>query len=205
MKNNKSFIQIIKIISISCGVIFGLSACAQSEEELFVREEPMVTITTPAESTDPVEEKIIVEIKGQVLKPGVYTLKTNQRLNDLVNVSGGVTKEANLRFVNLAMKIMDGDSFYIPSITEEETGEITAQNSGGIASLGDGKSDGKIDLNNASKEELMTVTGIGPATADNILMYREENGPFKSVDGLLQVNRIGEKTLDKIRDSFFVR
>lgn len=59
-----------------------------------------------------------MEIKGHVVNPGVYSLKTNQRLNDLVQISGGVTENANLRHVNLAMKIMDGDSFYIPSMDE---------------------------------------------------------------------------------------
>ena len=93
---------------------------------------------------------------------------------------------------------MDGDSFYIPSLDEEIEVPMEGAPSGS-------NQQGKIDLNRATKEELMTVTGIGPATAENILAYREEHGPFKTVDGLLQVNRIGEKTLDKIRDSFIVR
>ena len=173
-----------------------LGGCTKTEEDLFVTKEPEVVVQ---EATKPEEHKIIVEIKGHILNPGVYVLDENQRLNDLIILSGGASENANLRHVNLAMKIMDGDSFYIPSMDEEVDPMVQS-------SLGGGETkEGKINLNQASKEELMTVTGIGPATADNILAYREENGPFKTVEDLLQVNRIGEKTLDKIRDSFVVR
>jgi competence protein ComEA len=120
----------------------------------------------------------------------------DSRLNDLVQVSGGTTPSANLRNVNLAMKIEDGQSFYIPSVHEEEQ-EITVGE--------ENQGDGKIDLNKATREDLMSVTGIGPSTADNILAYREENGKFTSVDELVQVNRIGDKTLEKIRDFFIVK
>lgn len=185
---------IIVLIGLMMSILF-LGGCSQKEEDLFISPSPDVIVKQSEVQND---EKIVVEIKGHVLNPGVYSLKTNQRLNDLVQISGGVTDNANLRHVNLAMKIMDGDSFYIPSMDEE--GDHTVQNS----SSGE-NNEGKIDLNKATKEELMTVTGIGPATADNILTYREENGAFKTVEDLLQVNRIGEKTLDKIRDSFIVR
>ena len=176
------------------GLLFP-SGCNNKEEDLFLPEDTEVVVNQPINE---IEQVIIVEIKGQVVKPGVYAMPGNQRLNDLLTLSGGITENANLRHVNLAMKMMDGDSFYIPSMGEE-----TNVTQGGAVG-GDNK-DGKIDLNRATKEELMTVTGIGPATADNILAYRDEHGPFKTVDGLLQVNRIGEKTLDKIKDSFIIR
>lgn len=169
--------------------------CKHKEEDLFLPKDTQVVVNEP---TEVLEQVIIVEIKGQVLKPGVYALPADQRLNDLLLLSGGVTESANLRHINLAMKIVDGDSFYIPAIDEEV--DLTSTDPG----MGK-PSDGKIDLNRATKEELMTVTGIGPATAENILAYREEHGLFKTVEDLLQVNRIGEKTLEKIRDSFIVR
>ncbi len=176
------------------GMLFS-SGCGNKDEDLFL---PVETGVVVKESTKEEEQVIIVEIKGQVVNPGVYALPGEHRLNDLLSLSGGVTENANLRHVNLAMKMMDGDSFYIPAMDEEI--DVTM----GGASTGTNQ-EGKIDLNRATKEELMTVTGIGPATADNILAYRDEHGPFKTVDGLLQVNRIGEKTLDKIKDSFIVR
>ena len=176
--------------------IFLLSACSgESKEGIFVPEEEEIIVT----ETEEPEEIMVVEIKGEVKKPGVYAMEPGSRLNDLLNTSGGALPEATLRNVNLAMRIADGDSFYIPS--KEETEE----SAGPSVIVGGGEAEGKIDLNKASREELMSVTGIGPSTADNILAYREENGRFSSVDDLINVNRIGEKTLEKLRDFFIVR
>ena len=171
------------------------TGCSGSDDNLFLEEETAEDIIVVEKESEEIMD-IIVEIKGEVQKPGVYAMPVNSRLNDLLAVSGGVSAFANLRNVNLAMKIEDGESFYIPSIHDEEE-EIV---------LGEQKrEDGKIDLNKASREDLMSVTGIGPATADNILAYREEVGKFNSVDELVHVNRIGDKTLEKIRDFFIVK
>ena len=185
----------IMIITWMIFFIFSSIACSSSDEKLFLEEETPDEIVVVTKESDDVMV-IIVEIKGEVQKPGVYSMSGNSRLNDLLAVSGGASPDANLRNVNLAMKIEDGESFYIPSIHDEEE-EIV---------LGEQKrDDGKIDLNKASREDLMSVTGIGPSTADNILAYRDEVGKFNSVDELVQVNRIGDKTLEKIRDFFIVK
>ena len=176
-------------------MILSFSGCTRDKDPLFLEQEAEEEIVVITKEEEPLSD-IIVEIKGEVLNPGVYTVPGDSRLNDLVLESGGITSSANLRNVNLAMKIEDGQSFYIPSIHEEEQ-EITVGE--------EPPGDGKIDLNKATREELMSITGIGPATADNILAYREENGKFTSVDELVQVNRIGDKTLEKIRDFFIVK
>lgn len=165
-----------------------------SESELFIEEEPDIIVVEKKVEA----EVIVVEIKGQVLRPGVYTMEQGARLNDLMSISGGPTGSADLKNVNLAMKILDGESFYIPS-EDEDAPEVL------VSGAGEGTGSKKIDLNAATREELMSVTGIGPSTADNILAYREENGRFNSVEDLLNVNRIGEKTLEKIRPFFMVR
>ncbi|MFH5835983.1 helix-hairpin-helix domain-containing protein [Proteiniclasticum sp. C24MP] len=170
-------------------------ACSRSNDDLFLNEETVEEISVVTKEEEPVQT-IIVEIKGEVLAPGVYTMPGNSRLNDLLLASGGMTSYANLRNVNLAMRIEDGESFYIPSILEEEEEIVVGSQK---------QEEGKIDLNKATREELMSVTGIGPATADNILAYREEMGKFTSVDELVEVNRIGDKTLEKIRDYFIVK
>lgn len=174
---------------------FLLCACNAKNEAIFVPEEEEITVT----NTEQPEEIMVVEIKGEVNQPGVYAMEPGSRLNDLLSLSGGALPEANLRNVNLAMRVADGDSFYIPS--QEETAESPEPS----VIVGGGESEGKIDLNKATREELMGVTGIGPSTADNILAYREEKGRFDSVDELINVNRIGEKTLEKLRDFFIVR
>ncbi|NLC65571.1 MAG: hypothetical protein GX752_01355 [Clostridium sp.] len=147
--------------------------------------------------------EIIVEIKGEVSKPGVYKVREGDRLNDLLLLAGGETEEADLKNTNLALKILDGESFYIPKEGEEET---RLNISSGTGHIGGGNSENElIDLNKATKDDLVKVPGIGPQTADNILNYREEFGSFKNVEDLLNVNRIGEKTLEKIRSYFLVR
>ncbi|HSR04149.1 MAG TPA: helix-hairpin-helix domain-containing protein [Proteiniclasticum sp.] len=185
----------IMICACLCICLFSSSGCSRSDDHLFLDEETDDEIVVVTKESDIVMD-IIVEIKGEVQKPGVYAMPVNSRLNDLLTVSGGVSTSANLRNVNLAMKIEDGESFYIPSIHDEEEEIILGEQK---------REDGKIDLNKASREDLMSVTGIGPATADNILAYREEVGKFNSVDELVQVNRIGDKTLEKIRDFFIVK
>lgn len=190
-----------RIKAAGCLIVLSLTsilmACSsENKEGIYVPEESEIVIT----ETEETEENIIVEIKGEVEKPGVYTMDPGSRLNDLLIISGGASAQANLRSVNLAMKITDGDSFYIPS--QEEEADVSAEIS---VIVGGSESDGKIDLNRATREELMSVTGIGPSTADNILAYREEKGRFESVDDLINVNRIGEKTLEKLRDFFIVK
>lgn len=143
------------------------------------------------------DQTFIVEIKGEVMKPGVYAMKKDSRLNDLVLEAGGASPDANFRHINLAIRLIDGDSFYIPNLDEEE---MSPDEPGSTENK-----DKTIDLNKATKEELMTVPGIGPSTADNILNYRDEAGRFNSVDDLLNVDRIGDKTLEKIRSYFIVR
>lgn len=174
-------------------VIMMMVGCS-AEKDIF-EESPADGITVAIKEEE--NQTIIVEIKGEVLKPGVYAMMKDSRLNDLVLEAGGASPEANLRHINLAIRLIDGDSFYIPHMNEEETGPE--------ATGGSQSKDKTIDLNKATKEELMTVPGIGPSTADNIINYREEAGRFNSVDDLLNVDRIGDKTLEKLRPYFIVR
>lgn len=177
-------------------IILGLLLMAgcSGEKDIF-EDVPDEGITVSVK--EEVAEVLIVEIKGEVIKPGVYPMKKDSRLNDLILEAGGASADANLRHTNLAIRLIDGDSFYIPRIGEEE---VVPNESGGTQNK-----EKTIDLNKATKEDLMTVPGIGPSTADNIINYREEVGRFNSVDDLLNVDRIGDKTLEKIRSYFIVR
>lgn len=170
-----------------------LSGCGKEGDIFLETPENEIVVTKKEEDN----QLIIVEIKGEVIKPGVFTMEVNSRLNDLLLAAGGATPNASLRYVNLALRLLDGDSFYIPH-EDEETAILN--NPGETQDQG-----GKIDLNKATKEDLMSVPGIGPSTAENILNYRSEAGKFNAVDDLLNVDRIGEKTLEKIREYFIVR
>lgn len=194
MKKHKSYFFIIAII-----ILLG-TGCGDSNITI---EDGYEEVLEQNSEKIEIDEDIIVEIKGEVLNPGVYKVKEGDRLNDLLLIAGGQTSEAELRNINLALRILDGDSFYIPKKGEEEATIINTGSSGNTN--GESSENNLIDLNKANKDELMKVPGIGPQTAENILNYRDEFGKFKSVEELLNVNRIGEKTLEKIKNYFIVR
>lgn len=195
------------ILFLSLGMAMFLlifTGCSDNLYEEEEREPTQVIVTEKNVEEVPV---IVVEIKGEVLRPGVYSIQADRRLNDLVILAGGKTQNAELRHINLAKKLKDGDSFYIPFIGEP-AGSGSSSGSGystGNGTSGSEEEKGKIDLNEATREELMTVPGIGPATADNILRYRESAGGFKNIEDLLEVDRIGDKTLEKLKEYLEVR
>jgi len=131
---------------------------------------------------------IYVHVKGAVRYPGVYALENGQRVVDAVDAAGGKLSEGNLDLINLATKLIDGQEVIVYT-SEEELRQTL--NSSVIPNV-----DSKININIASKEQLQKLSGIGPSKADAIIKYREQHGPFKSVEELVNVNGIGQKTLD---------
>lgn len=133
---------------------------------------------------------VIVDVKGEVRSPGVYEIESDSRINDVIMLAGGFTEEADQFFVNLAQKVQDEMTIMVPKKgADDSTGQNGAT---------------KVKINYATVEEIETLNGIGPSKANAIIQYREEYGFFKSVDDLLNVSGIGEKTLDNIRDDIQV-
>lgn len=153
-------------------------------------------------------EKILVDIKGAVAKPGVYEVAVDARLHQLVTLAGGVTEAAEVKGVNLAAKITDQQMIYIPykgETVSELAGTTTASSpTGATASKKNAKNQEKINLNTASLTELQGLTGIGEKKAQAIIEYRTKNGEFQSVDQLTKVDGFGEKTVEKLRDSITI-
>jgi len=148
-------------------------------------------------------EKILVHVAGEVLNSGVYELESGARVIDALMAAGGATSLANLDLINLAAPISDGEKIYIPSVIEKI--KQLNQGSSYTSSAYSGGGSGKININTADTTELQKLSGIGPGKAKSIIDYRNKNGPFRSVDDLLNVSGIGEKTLEKIRDEIVVR
>lgn len=142
-------------------------------------------------------EEIHVDIKGAVKDPGVYQLKTEQRVYEAVEAAGGFDKTANRDGINLATKLQDEMLVYVPFIGDEEFNLPLNQNSQDNTDTG-------IHINSATQAELETLTGIGPAKAQAILQHIEENGPFQDVSDLLNISGIGEKTLEKFADDLII-
>ncbi|AZH78784.1 competence protein ComEA [Microbacterium sp. Y-01] len=158
------------------------------------REEPVDTIAvTDADgSTVAPSGELYVHVLGAVARPGLYVLHRDARLVDAVAAAGGTTEEADLGAVNLARLLEDGEQIVVPAIgaAPEASGAP-----GGAAS-----GDERIDLNTADQAALESLPRIGPALAERIIAWREENGRFRSVDDLLAVPGIGEKLLAGLRD-----
>lgn len=179
------FLKIIETVALSSVLLFFASACSMDVYE----EDPVKVVVTEGSGTNVLTEDIIVEIKGAVARPGVYSIPKDKRLNDLLLLAGGNTDQSDMRSVNLAKKLKDGESYVIPIIGEEPQPSSPAPDE-----------TGKLDVNTATREQLMEVPGIGPATADNILKKRDELGEFRTIEDLLEVDRIGDKTLEKLKE-----
>lgn len=138
-------------------------------------------------------EIVMVDVKGEVASPGVYEIASDSRVNDVIEMAGGFTSDADKTMVNLAQKVQDEMVILIPEAGSEASGSITQSNG-----------DGKVRINYAEQSEIETLNGIGPSKAEAIIQYREENGLFKSEEDLLNVPGIGEKTLESLQEDIQV-
>jgi competence protein ComEA len=145
------------------------------------------------------ESVIFVHVLGSVAHPGLYELRDGARVVDAVAAAGGYTAEADAAQLNLARVVADGEQLYAPAV-----GEIPPAPVQGSSAAGGASSSGTVDLNTADSTALETLPRIGPETAKKIIDYRDENGPFTSIDQLLEVPGIGQKTLDGLRDAAVV-
>lgn len=146
---------------------------------------------------------VVVHVAGAVHRPGVLELPAGARVGDAVTAAGGEQPDAELAAVNLARPLVDGEQVYVPRVGEAPPGAAAAPEPapGPAGAAGEPAADGAVvDLNSADLAALDTLPGVGPAIAQRILEWREANGPFHSVEELLEVSGIGPATLEKIRD-----
>jgi competence protein ComEA len=142
--------------------------------------------------------RVTVHVAGAVARPGVYKLPAGARADDAVQRAGGPTRRADLGGLNLAAKVEDGRQVLVPQ-------RAPRGGTGAVASAGATPAEGQpINLNTATLEQLDTLDGVGPATAQKILDFREEHGGFGSVEDLGQISGIGEKRLAALREKVTV-
>lgn len=158
----------------------------------------------PADASNQAETQIGVYLSGAVVNPGVYMTDEGSRLATVLLLAGGATAEADLTGVNLAAIVHDEDHWHIPErgmALSSFTGLPKPGENAESAAVQDAQRDnGKVDLNSADVELLKNLPGIGDVRAQAIVSYREANGDFASVDGLLDVNGIGIGTVENIRE-----
>ena len=182
-------------------------------------EEDSGALADNTEKTENIEtndsQSFVVYVSGYVNNPGVYELSAGSRVIDAIDAAGGYSKEAYENYLNLASLIADGQMIYVPSEEEVESGSIergvasgadgsgvggvTGGNGGGNGGNSSG-SGALVNINQASKEELMTLPGIGESKADKIIAYREANGRFNSPEGIMEISGIKDGLYNKIKD-----
>jgi competence protein ComEA len=137
---------------------------------------------------------LVVHVAGAVHNAGVYRMRSGARVSDAVARAGGATRHADLAQVNLAAPVADGEQIVVPRR------QVRADGSPGVgAAAGPSASTGPVHLNTATAEQLDALPGIGPATAQKILDYRQAHGAFTSVDELDAVPGIGPAKLDELK------
>ncbi len=169
-------------------------------EELIMELEDQLEDEVEDEDED--EGTIMVHISGEIYNPGLVELPYGSRVIDAVNLAGGLKKEADLDKINLAKKLSDEEKIYIPKVgedinpIEDFTGVQTGVQNDSI--------NGKININTCTKEQLMSLPGIGEVLAGRILEYREQN-QFKNIEDIKNVSGIGEKKFESIKELITTR
>jgi competence protein ComEA len=157
--------------------------------------------TDAPDAAAPTPEVLVVHVAGAVLRPGLVELPAGARVADAVGAAGGVSAQVDHGRLNLAAPVVDGARVYVPAVGEQVPAELAVEAPvppGSPSAGSDGGS--RVNVNSAGAAELESLPGIGPATAGAIIEHRERNGPFGSVDGLLEVRGIGEAKLEALLD-----
>lgn len=199
-ENNKKIIVYILIgIVVVIGAIKLIDIYYQNNnnEEITIQN----VLTTEDEPEKIENETIKVYVTGEVKNQGVIELEQGSRIVDAIEKAGGQTEEANLKNVNLAYELEDGQKIYIPNKSEENTNEITDDGITGI----DSKENDTININKADEKELQELNGIGESLASSIIKYREDNGKFKNIEDLKNVPGIGESKFSNIKEKIKVK
>ena len=147
---------------------------------------------TEPEKTETSVSWCYVHVCGAVRTPGVYELAEGSRGCDAIAAAGGFTEQAAEDFLNLAQPVWDGQKLYVPG---QEEAKVLSES---------GQENGRININTASREQLMTLPGIGEARAEAILKYRREAGPFLVIEDIMKVSGIKEAAFLKIKDDITV-
>ena len=159
----------------------------------FMKKTPVKTPAKETKETGSVKT-VIVEIRGAVENPGIYYTEANARITDVIVLAGGLLKDAETTNINMAKKVKDEMKIVIPFKEEKDKGTDNNEN----------ETIFKVHLNKATIKELVKVPGIGSKIAHDIVIYRETNGDFQSLEELKKVKGIKDKLYDKIKDHFIL-
>lgn len=190
---------------------------ASSVSENMEESENIEKVEQDSQVINSVQETVLVDVKGAVSNPGVYRLSSESSVQDAISMAGGLLENANTNVINLSKRLVDEMVIIVYTNEEIETyhkePEILTEfvyvevpcecpdrmNDACIVEREESKENELISINTASKEQLMTLSGIGESKAEAIITYREENGTFKVIEDIMNVSGIGESAFEKIK------
>lgn len=165
------------------------------------RPEPStMVITTPTPKPTPTVATLVVDVRGAVSNPGVYTLPAGSRVQDALALAGDVLANADTRALNLARKLNDGEQIYVPVQGEATPIPPLSPNRSPSRTPTISAPAGKININTATLAELDMLPGVGATIAQRIIDYRTQNGNFQKIDDLKKVRGIGDALFTQIKD-----
>ena len=214
--------NMLKKIFVPLIILILLSGCTAAGQEVVLSDTPQEALAEQTDSASLLSQEkpltetsegeitaaktLAVYVCGSVVSPGVYELDEGSRIVDALEAAGGFADDADRTYVNLAALLVDGMKLQIP--TREE---VASKDKGAAFESYDGESaaaapDGStlININTATRDELTSLHGIGEATAEKIIRYREDNGGFKKVEDIMKISGIKEKLFSKIKDDITV-
>ncbi|TMU85608.1 hypothetical protein FGG79_10360 [Bacillus sp. BHET2] len=195
-------VLVIFVICVALLIAFILKNASGSpvEEPSFTAASVEEEVVEPEQVKEP--ERVYVDVKGEVAKPGLYEVRKGDRLKFVIDRAGGFTEAADEKVMNLAVKVIDEMMIYVPKVGEVETHpELLTP----FPTSESNNANSKLNINTATQEEFETLPGIGPAKAATFVQYREENGPFASIEDIQNISGIGEKTFEKLKEHIFVQ
>lgn len=210
LRDNKKYIKIAVVILIIASAVFFFGA--KGKDDSITIEKDEVTQSSEKEPEDEEDDNaklgIYVDVAGEVKSPGVYSMDEGSRVFDVIEKAGGLTNDADIENINRAEPVADGQKITVPSKNDAQGGfagsgtSISASdgenNRSGSSNASNGNSSGLVNINSADSAQLQMLPGVGPATAEKIITYREQVGRFKRKEDIKDVNGIGEKKYAKM-------
>jgi competence protein ComEA len=191
---------------LAIGILIFISSLVKDKKEedgwTIPSEEQQETEVTEAKIIQEPDAKILVDVKGAVVNPGVYEVMMDERVINVIEKAGGLKEGADKGKINFAQRLIDEMVVYIPLIGEEGENSIISSS---VTQPSISKDEGKININVASLDELQNLPGIGPSKAEAIIAYREESGSFQTIEDLKLVTGIGDKTFEKLQERIIVK
>ncbi len=189
-KNIPLFIVIVVILALF--VFMNKKEASSPLSASLISSEPADSAESPL-AVETIEEKervAVVDIKGEVVRPGVYEIDEGDRVQDIIERAEGFTEDADIFQVNLAQIVQDEMVVLIPAVGQEGDPANSP--------VGEQTNNNKVKINSATREELTQLPGIGPAKAEAIIAHRDNHGQFQKAEDLLDISGIGEKTLETL-------